>query len=421
MQEEDQKNKSHKNRVVGHKALKKDEHRKKRAGLELEPNRGSNSKAFQGPSTGSRKAQKLLRSVEKREIALHLPTVDKTLSHLVGDPPLLVAVVGPPGVGKTTLIRSLTKFYSNRNLQNIHGPITVVAGQSRRLTFIECPNHLDAMCDVAKIADLVLLMVDGSYGFEMETFEFLTITQVHGFPKMFGVVSHLDELKTGKALKKRKKFLRHRFWHEVAAGAKLHCLAPMVRGLYRPTDVLSLHRLMISVEPKLQSWRNTHSCVLIDRFEDLTDPELGPGSPRTVAFFGYARGRPLRPGQLVHLPGLGDFALAGLSRLADPVALAPSSAGSSRGRHLSAKQRQLHAPFADVGGLRYDRNGVHLSGDGEGGGAARGRPRPPAPAPARGPDGGRPRRAGPPAHPQARPRRRHGGRRPPQRHRHGGQ
>ena len=34
------------------------------------------------------------------------------------------------------------------------------------------------MIDAAKYADLVLLLVDGSYGFEMETFEFLNILQV---------------------------------------------------------------------------------------------------------------------------------------------------------------------------------------------------------------------------------------------------
>ena len=34
------------------------------------------------------------------------------------------------------------------------------------------------MIDLGKIADLVLLMVDGSFGFEMETFEFLNVLQV---------------------------------------------------------------------------------------------------------------------------------------------------------------------------------------------------------------------------------------------------
>jgi hypothetical protein len=34
------------------------------------------------------------------------------------------------------------------------------------------------MLDAAKCADLVLLLVDGSFGFEMETFEFLNLLQV---------------------------------------------------------------------------------------------------------------------------------------------------------------------------------------------------------------------------------------------------
>ena len=37
------------------------------------------------------------------------------------------------------------------------------------------------MIDAAKYADLVLLLVDGAFGFEMETFEFLNILQVRSF------------------------------------------------------------------------------------------------------------------------------------------------------------------------------------------------------------------------------------------------
>ncbi|GET90111.1 hypothetical protein, conserved [Leishmania tarentolae] len=366
-----QRNKSHKNKTVGNKAAKKDALRKRRSGIDLEPNRGSNVKAFQGPSAGGHKAQKFFRSIEKKETALHVPTMDKTLRHVVAEPPLLVAVVGPPGVGKTTLIRSMVKFYSNRNLTSVRGPVTVIAGRSRRITFMECPNNLASMCDVAKVADLVLLMVDGSYGFEMETFEFLNIAQVHGFPKMFGVVSHLDTLKTGKAMKKRKKFLRHRFWHEVAAGAKLICLSPMIRGMYRPTDVLNLHRLLICVEPKIQTWRNTHSCVVMDRIEDITDPDVVAENPlhsRTIAFYGYARGKPMKPGQLVHIPGLGDFPVAHLSHQADPCQLDKFSSDSKEGgnhrmRHLSLKQKKLYAPYCDVGGISYDDDAIYIQED----------------------------------------------------------
>lgn len=61
----------------------------------------------------------------------------------------------------------------------------------------------------------VLLLIDASFGFEMEIFEFLNICQVHGFPKIMGVLTHLDLLKNNKALKKTKKRLKTRFWTEV--------------------------------------------------------------------------------------------------------------------------------------------------------------------------------------------------------------
>ncbi len=48
------------------------------------------------------------------------------------------------------------------------------------------------MVDVAKVADLVILCIDASFGFEMETFEMLNILQAHGFPKVMGVLTHLD-------------------------------------------------------------------------------------------------------------------------------------------------------------------------------------------------------------------------------------
>jgi ribosome biogenesis protein BMS1 len=96
---------------------------------------------------------------------LHVPLVDR--SNLAQPPPIVVAVVGPPKVGKTSLIRSLVKKYTNHNLQDIRGPITVVSGKKQRITFFECANDLSSMVDIAKVADLVLLMIDASFGFEM--------------------------------------------------------------------------------------------------------------------------------------------------------------------------------------------------------------------------------------------------------------
>jgi len=239
---------------------------------------------------------------------------------------------------------------------SVCGPVTVVAGKQRRITFVECPSDMASMMDAAKVggspppppapeqacmrwtcgdasatrhehcacyhacatlcmavcpalwcrrlacaglrwlaqlrwpqvdglpallvqvADLVLLLVDGAFGFEMETFEFLNLlqvpamalsargssalaqhdpavggrqarqptpayaaagpppppalgahrpacpllaAQVAGFPKVMGVLTHLDGFTDPKKLKKTKKALKQRFWTEVYDGAKV--------------------------------------------------------------------------------------------------------------------------------------------------------------------------------------------------------
>jgi len=141
---------------------------------------------------------------------------------------------------QSTLIRSLVKMYTNHNLTTVTGPITVVTGKQRRITLFECPNETAAMLDCAKIADLVLLCVDAKFGFEMETFEFLNVLQTHGFPKVMGVFTHLDQFRTTKNLRKTKKLLKHRFWTEIYQGAKMHYFSGVINGKYLKNEVKQL-------------------------------------------------------------------------------------------------------------------------------------------------------------------------------------
>ena len=54
--------------------------------------------------------------------------------------------------------------------------------------------------------------------------------QVHGFPKVMGVLTHLDQFRNAEALKRTKKALKHRFWTEIYQGAPC-CNAVAARGL----------------------------------------------------------------------------------------------------------------------------------------------------------------------------------------------
>lgn len=122
------------------------------------------SQAF-APRSGRNADRQGRRAAEKDQTRLHVPLVNRTPDDI--PPPVIIAIVGPPGVGKTTLLKSLVRRYTKQTLNDPKGPITVVGGKKRRLSFIECNNDLNAMIDIGKVADLVLLMIDGSFGFEM--------------------------------------------------------------------------------------------------------------------------------------------------------------------------------------------------------------------------------------------------------------
>lgn len=89
-----------------------------------------------------------------------------------------MAIVGPPGVGKSTLLKSLVRRFTKQTLSRAQGPITVISGKRRRLTFLECNNDLNSMIDIGKVADLILLLVDASFGFEMVHIEVLLVTPI---------------------------------------------------------------------------------------------------------------------------------------------------------------------------------------------------------------------------------------------------
>lgn len=286
----------------------------------------------------------------------HIPLIDRTP---IEPPPVVVAVVGPPKVGKSTVINNLIKLFTKVPLTDVKGPVTVVTGKKKRITFFECNNDVNSMIDLAKVADLVLLLCDASFGFEMEIFEFLNICQVHGMPRIMGVLTHLDLIKNSKTLKTTKKTLKHRFWTEVYSGAKLFYLSGIIHDEYLRNEIKNLGRFISVMKFRPLQWRTTHSYILGDRYEDLTNQELirvNPKCDRNVALYGYIRGVPLKKDSYVHIAGFGDLKIHDLSYLPDPCPLPEQL----KKRALIEKEKLIYAPFSGVGGIVYDKDAVYM-------------------------------------------------------------
>ena len=228
------------------------------------------------------------------------------------------------------------------------------------------------MIDISKIADIVLLMIDGNFGFEMETMEFLNILSASGMPgNVFGILTHLDLFRKPSTLKDAKKRLKHRFWSELYQGAKLFYLSGIINGRYPDREVHNISRfLSVMKNPRPLIWRNTHPYCLADRFLDVTPPimvEENPKCDRNIALYGYLRGTnfPAESAR-VHIPGAGDFSVSAIEALPDPCptpflnqAIAKAS-GKAQRRKLGENQKVLFAPMSDVGGVLADKDAVYI-------------------------------------------------------------
>jgi len=316
-----------------------------------------NSRAFSVANV-VRTQRSIQRNLDRSQKKEYVPLEDRRSVDPNEAPPPLIVVMGPQGVGKSTLIRSLVKIYTNHNLTTVTGPITVVTGKHKRITLLECPNDTSAMLDCAKIADLVLLCVDAKFGFEMETFEFLNILQTHGFPKVMGVFTHLDQFQTAKNLRKTKKLLKHRFWTEIYEGAKMFYFSGVINGKYLKNEIKQLTLFISRVKFRPLIWRNTHPYVVVDRHEDITHPnetDKDPDCDRSVTFYGWVRGSHLKPGMKVHLIGVGDFGMAEVSVLPDPCPIPDKEQKS-----LKKKDALLFAPLSNVGAVSYDKDAIYI-------------------------------------------------------------
>ncbi|KAH0787889.1 ribosome biogenesis protein Bms1 [Histomonas meleagridis] len=300
-----------------------------------------NIRAF-GYTKGERARKAIAHQLNIEQIRLFQP---ETKQYKVEDPPIVIAVQGPPGCGKSLLIRCLVKRYTGQNVMTVRGPITVIANRAQRITFIEVPNDINAMTDAAKIADIVLLMVNASHNFEMETFEFLNLLSSHGFPKIISVISHLDLCDKSAA-----SAIKARFRKELSTTVKVYKLEKLIHGKYEKKSIMGLSRLLNQSKIRVLSFRKGRGYLIADRVES--------GKNGETLLFGYCRGDGLNNKQRIHIPGAGDYTIDNIQILDDPCPL--SNPKETSQRQIQQKTQRIHAPMSDIGGLKIDDDAIYV-------------------------------------------------------------
>ncbi|ANQ06032.1 Uncharacterized protein PCOAH_00003290 [Plasmodium coatneyi] len=354
----DDKRKHHKKKKVGKKAKRKKISKGGKHGTKNnEVKKFHKAFAFSG---GIRSAHRRKQhQFELEEKKLRVPRNFKECSK---SSPLIVAIQGPKGVGKTTLLKSLIKHYVGVSINEVRGPISIITKALKRYTFIEVDDNILSMIDVAKVADLCLLVIDGSYGLELETLEFVSILNTHGLPKVIGVVTHLDKFKDSKSIRKRKKKLNKRFSEEMVEGAKIFFFSGIQSGRYNKTEVRNFCKFVSSVKRPQISWREQHGYVLglrldVDEFateEEDTDKRIDSFLSKCdeqicIHVEGFVYGSKIFNNQVMHIPNIGDVPVRDIQILQDPF--------------LTDEQKKnpnVYAPMADVGNVAFDFDNMFI-------------------------------------------------------------
>ena len=287
----------------------------------------------------------------------------------VDEPPLIIMIQGGHSSGKTTLIKSLVKYYTNQNINSFKGSITVRNSKNQRLTFIECPNDISSLDDCSKIVDVAILLIDARVGFEMETFEFISLLKNHGFTQIVGVITHMDDFRQNKSLSKYKKQIKKRFIKDATDKSKLFYLFGIKNNLYIKLQLHTMARYLKVIKPNQPGFRINHPYIFCDRYdinfsktkEEKKEINEEKEDDVIVSLFGYVRGNHLNKNSLIYINGLGEYNIDFAEKIDDPCPIEMVAKNGKIKRTLKKKDKNLYAPYSNINMLEYDRKSGYIN------------------------------------------------------------
>nr|UXY87051.1 BMS1-like protein [Cryptomonas sp.] len=228
--------------------------------------------------------------------------VSRKTNHQSGTP-VIVSVVGPRRVGKTTFIKSIISHYSITDNVYLNGPVLVYGKEKIPYLFVESlPDKLSNI-NLAKASDIIILVIDCFFGLEMETFEFLSLALVHGCPRILCILTHLDLFGNWKNLKKAKKRIKNRLKKELNLQAKiLYFSGICISEKYFPREISNVTRYLSAVFLYPSFLHKTTSYIVV---HSLRIKKIN--NKNTIFFSGFNKGKTYDKSYMssAYIPGIG--------------------------------------------------------------------------------------------------------------------
>jgi len=272
-----------------------------------------------GNTRENRKRLQQLKSLRKKAEVLH----SKRLGTSAG-PPKIIGIVPLGAKADSKVVRSLLLEAASTAVPSERvGPVTAnfPAFKQRMTMFAVSGGDLEAVLDIAKVADILVLVVPAEGGADSTGEAFLSAVKAQGMPSVLFVLQGLaavPEKRKAEIKKQTKEF------------AEFHSPEfDRVLPLDSPDEATQVLRFLTNLRVKHVLSREKRPYLLVDSLH-FEPTGVQPGStsgpfdePAAVPVgvlrvSGYLRGGPLSANDLIHLPDFGDFQMSKIDGPPDP-------------------------------------------------------------------------------------------------------
>lgn len=205
----------------------------------------------------------------------------------------------------------------------------------QRFTVVRPTRRVEAVLDAMKAGDVMVLAIPANGGLDARGEQIVDALCMQGVGCVVGVLTGVE------ALTEKQQAAARKEW-----AASLHARFPDHSKFFcldQDPRCAALLRHLAGISPKKLSWREQRSYVLCESHSYLPGPSGSDGGEAggTLTVEGYVRGLSLCSDRLVHVPGVGDFAVERAVVLPDRVR---ASGGRGASSSLDASMDVDEAP-----------------------------------------------------------------------------
>jgi|Transcript_85722 hypothetical protein len=180
----------------------------------------------------------------------------------------IISIIGPRQAGKTTLLKSIVEHLTKIKSWNKSMTVSIFDPRGSMTVYFENISDILSIINCIKVSDLIISIIDGFFGLELETFETVAIIRKSNFKRYVFIVTHLDLFKTWKALKKAKKRIKDRILKETDKKCKIFYFSGMKNNsIYFSGEIKNFTRYLNKIRSNYKTISEFQDIVLISKVE----------------------------------------------------------------------------------------------------------------------------------------------------------